>query len=252
MKKSSGVMKALAPFIVLILFFAAWYFAVRLFGIERWILPDPLAILQALFTSFPNEILPHFWITLREIAIGFVIGSLVGVVLAALVSQFKILDMAFSPYVTMLVTVPLIVLVPLMMMWLGFGMEAKIAAVIIQTFPIVMLNSATGFMQADPLKLELMTVMGASRTQTFFNVTFPSALPHVFTGLRLGAIFATIAALSTEFVGGNQGLGSKIVSYTSFIQTEKAFASILCVGILGILLYSAVTFAERKVLKHVN
>lgn len=238
----------LAPVILFFILYGLLELIVGLFAIPRWILPTPTKIFGTFFSSFENAILPNLTMTLQEILIGFVIGVPTGVIVAAFMTQFKILDKAFSPYVILLVTTPLLTLVPLLMLWLGVGMEVRVIAVIIQTFPIVMMNSATGFNNVDELKLELMKALGANRRQTFFRVVLPASLRHVFTGIKLGGIFATTTAISTEFVGGNVGLGSKIVTATSFIQTEVAFACILAVALIGVLLYAAISYVEKRII----
>jgi len=143
--------------------------AIKVFDIQSWVLPTPTNTFITFITNFTSEILPHALITLRGIITGFLIAVPLGITLAFFLSQFTILDKAFSPYVIFLSTTPLITLVPLLMIWLGFGIEVKIIAVTIQTFPIIMMNSVTGFNNVDTLKLELMTSLGAHRLQTFFK-----------------------------------------------------------------------------------
>ena len=239
----------IAPAIVFVLMYAGIELIIRTFNIQQWILPTPTNILLTFYANFVSEILPHTYVTLKGIIIGFLIAVPLGITIAFFLSQFEILDKAFSPYVIFLSTTPLITLVPLLMIWLGFGIKVKILAVTIQTFPIIMMNSVTGFNNVETLKLELMTSLGANRLQTFFNVTLPASLPNVFTGIKLGTIFSTIAAISTEFVGGKTGLGSRIVYYTSYIKTNLAFACILAVTLIGIVLYSIVSLLEEKLVK---
>lgn len=238
-----------APLVAFVIIFGGLEAIVRAFGIPRWVLPAPSSIVSSLVANFVPLLLPHFIVTIEEVGVGFLVGVPLGIALAAVLSQFKIIDRALSPYVILLVTTPLITLVPLFMLWLGFGIHVRMLVVIIQTFPIVMMNSVTGFNNVEELKTELMESLGASRLQTFWKVIFPSALPQVFTGIRLGGVFATIAAISTEFAGGKNGLGNRIVYFSSFIQTELAFACIVVVALIGIGLFSAVLAAERKVIR---
>jgi len=239
----------LAPIVLFAILYGLAELFIYAFSIPRWIIPTPTRIFATFFMDFGSIIMPQMITTLSAILIGYVIAVPLGIIVAAFLTQFKILDMAFSPYVIMLVTTPLIALVPLLMIWLGFGINVKIIAVIIQTFPIVMMNSATGFGNVDELKLEFMKALGATRRKTFMKVILPNSLPHVFTGLKLGCIFATITAISAEFVGGNSGLGWKISVSTSYIQTDVAFACILTVALISILFYTAVSMAEKIVVK---
>ncbi len=239
----------IAPLITLVVLFSGLELFVRLFNVPRWILPAPSKIIATFVKEFFPLMLTHFLATIQVVGTGFIAGVLIGVTLAILLYQYKILDKAFSPYVVMLVTTPLITLVPLLMLWLGFGNDVKIIAVSIQTFPIVLMNSLTGFNNVEVIKLELMKSMGAGKLHTFKKVIFPSALPSVFTGIKLGGIFATIAAIGAEFVGGNVGLGNRIVFYTSYIQTERAFAFIFLVSLIGISLYLLLTFIQSRIIR---
>lgn len=242
----------IGPAIVFVLVYLLLELVISIFRIPKWVLPTPTSIFLTFFAKLGNVIIPNFLITLQEIILGFILGVPIGIILAAFMTQYKIIDKALSPYVILLVTTPLLTLTPLLMIWLGFGMNVKIIAVMIQTFPIVMMNSATGFNNVDDLKLELLTAMGASRSQKFFRVIFPDALPDVFTGIKLGSIFATTTAITTEFVGGNKGLGNLITTATSFIKTNEAFAYIISAAIIGISLYSLISYVEKRIIRWVK
>lgn len=247
-----NLLNYIGPIIVFVLVYLALELVILVFHIPKWVLPTPTSIFLTFFAKLGTVIVPNFLITLQEIILGFILGVPIGIILAAFMTQYKIIDKALSPYVILLVTTPLLTLTPLLMIWLGFGMNVKIIAVMIQTFPIVMMNSATGFNNVDDLKLELLTAMGASRSQKFFRVIFPDALPDVFTGIKLGSIFATTTAITTEFVGGNEGLGNLITTATSFIKTNEAFAYIISAAIIGISLYSLISYVEKRIIRWVK
>ncbi|MGM8212236.1 ABC transporter permease [Virgibacillus sp. W0430] len=238
----------LPPIVMFFIIFGSWEIMVNQLEIERWILPGPIAIFNSMIVSF-SDFLPHILVTIQTISIGFIIAIPLGIFLAALLSNFQYLDFSVSPFVILLVTTPLISLVPLLMMWFGYGLSVKVIAVIIQAFPIIMLNSATGFINVDNLRLELMKSLASTRSQTFFRAVFPSALSEVFTGIKLGGIFGTIAAVTAEFVGGNTGLGSQIIKYTQYIKTEEAFACILFVAIIGTVLYGLISLMEKLIIR---
>jgi len=234
----------LAPVILLLIIFALWQALVVALKIPIWAVDTPIGVFTQLFTKF-DQILPHAWISIKTLFSGYVIGVAIGIVLGGILSNFPIVDKALSPYVIFLVCTPLMTLVPLMMIWLGFGLLPKIIAVILQTFPIVMMNTATGFANVDIERKELMMSMKASRIATFFRVLVPSALPNIFTGMKLGCIFATTTTIAVEFVGGNTGLGSQIIKHTQYMRTGLAFACIFTVAIISIALYGLVTLGEK-------
>lgn len=234
----------IAPIILLFIIFALWELFVIVLKIPIWALDKPTGIFKQLFTNF-GEIFPHALVSLQTLCIGYIIGVTVGIILGGVMSNFAIVDKALSPYVIFLVCTPLMTLVPLMMIWLGFGLIPKVIAVVLQTFPIVMMNTASGFANVDIERKELMMSMKASRIATFFRVLVPSALPNIFTGMKLGCIFAITTTIAVEFVGGNTGLGSQIIKHTQYMRTGLAFACIFTVAIMSIAFYGAVSLAEK-------
>jgi NitT/TauT family transport system permease protein len=251
-KKDFSRLNFLAPVLVFIVIFISWETIVNVFHIPRQVLPSPVNIFKSLFDNFIPLLSSHFLITLRTILTGFVIAVPTGILLGAVLSQYKILEKAISPYVIILVTTPLIVLVPLFMLWLGFGTNVRILAVIAQAIPVIMLNSITGFNSVEKTKLELMESLGATKWQTFVKVTFPNALSHVFTGITLGGVFSTISVISAEIVGGKTGLGNRIIYFSGFIETELAFACILLVILIGVTLATSIGVVRDTVIKWKN
>jgi len=242
-------LKLIAPIFVFLMLFGGLEIIVNIFDISRRILPPPSNIIYVLLTRFRGALFLHFTQTLKVIIIGFFVGVPTGIILAAIVSQFKIIERAFSPYVIMLVTTPFITLVPIFMLWLGFGIRVRIMAVILQTIPIVMLNSISGFNKIEQVKLDLMNSLGSTKIQKFLKVIFPNALPQVFTGIKLGGIFATIAAVSAEFAGARDGLGNRIIYYSGFVETELAYSCILLIAMIGITLYFLIASVEKRIIK---
>jgi len=240
-----------APLAVLILLLVLLQVFLTAFSVPRYIFPTPLATFEKLITDF-GTIWPEMAVTLQEIIIGYIIAVPVGILLAILMTQFRIINSAFTPLTIFLATMPMIALVPLLMIWLGVGMEVKIITVALQSFPVIMMNSATGFNNVDSVKLELMKSLGASRIQTLRHVIIPSSAKYIFTGLKLGSIFTTIAAISCEFTGSTQGLGFMIFTSISYVQTELAFAGIICVALIGIILYNLISLAEQKLTQWVD
>ncbi len=138
-------------------------------------------------------------------------------------------------------------MVPLFMLWMGFDSRVRVIVVILQATPIILLNTLTGFTTTEREKLELMRSLGATRWQTFLKVVFPNALPQVFTGLKIGCIFSTIAAMSADLAAGKEGLGYRIQQYSSLIMTEMAYGTIIIVALIGIVLFQIVVMIERRI-----
>ena len=236
----------IAPTITFAILFMLWEGIVKVNEIPRWLLPAPSGIVTVMFTQFP-DFAPHILMTFKTVLIGFAFAVPIGIFFAAFITTYQVVSDALSPYVIFLVTTPLITLVPLLQLWMGYGMEVRIVTVVIQSFAIVNLNAVTGYINVPIIRLELMQSLGAKRMQTFFRVILPTAAKDVFTGIRLAAIFATIACITSEYVGGNIGLGSQIIKYSQFLKTTESFACIFFVAVVGLAMYGIITVIEKRV-----
>lgn len=216
--------------------------------IPEFVFPKPTGVAAAFAVSW-LELGRNMLITLEEIFIGYIFAVILGIVIAIMITQFSLVNSALTPYTVFLATMPMIALIPLLMIWLGFGIKVRIIVVVLQAFPVVMMNAATGFNNVDTLKLELMKSLGATRIQKLSMVIIPDAMPHIFTGLRLAGIFATTAAICAEFSGGTEGLGVLIITATSYAKMSIAFAGILLVAATGVSLYGIIKLLEKKIVK---
>jgi NitT/TauT family transport system permease protein len=208
----------------------------NLFQVPQYVMPTPSLIGQALVTDFPL-ILPHLGHTLVELVSGFTIGACVGLILAAVITQFPFAEKIITPYILLLVTTPMLALVPLLILRFGFGYTPRIIAVALAAGPMVMINAATGFRRVDRGKIALARSYGASTLQIFWKIRAPMALPMILVGLMVGSIFGLLTAVGAEMVGGGFGLGNRLTSYSSMIQMPQFFAVVLILSILGILIY---------------
>jgi NitT/TauT family transport system permease protein len=206
------------------------------FAVPQYVLPKPSEIAVAFVTDF-QFIAPHLGHTLVELFSGFGIGALVGLVLAAVITQFPFAEKIITPYILLLVTTPMLALVPLLILRFGFGYEPRIIAVALASGPMVMINATTGFRRVDRGKIALARSYGASTLQIFWKIRAPMALPMIFVGLMVGSIFGLLTAVGAEMVGGGFGLGNRLTSYSSMIQMPQFFAVVLILSILGILIY---------------
>ena len=208
----------------------------RVLEVPQYIMPPPSMIIGALISDFPL-LAPHIGVTLTELLIGFAIGASIGFVLAAVITQFPFVEKIVAPYILLLVTTPMLALVPLLILRFGFGLEPRIIAVALASGPMVMINSATGFRRVDLAKIALARSFGASTLQIFMKIRIPMALPMVIVGLMIGSIFGLLTAVGAEMVGGSSGLGNRLAYYSSLIQMPQFFACILVLAIIGISIY---------------
>lgn len=215
----------------------------RLFQVPSYIFPLPSQIAASLINMFTSEdsweiMGKHVWVTLQELFIGYAIGAVIGMVLAGIVTQLPFVEKIVTPYIILLVTTPMLALVPLLILKLGFGMTPRIVAVALAVGPMVMINSSTGFRRTDLPKIALARSYGASTLQIFTKIRFPLALPMIIVGLMVGGIFGLLTAVGAEMVGGNgTGLGSRLNYFSQLARMEPFFATIIIIAAIGISMY---------------
>lgn len=209
---------------------------IKVFDIKSYILPPPSQIGEALYSRF-DLYQPHLIATLKVLALGYAVGAVIGIVLAAVITQFPFVEKVITPYILLLVTTPMIALVPLLIMKLGFGMSPRVIATALAAGPMVMINAATGFRRTDLAKIALARSYGASTVQTFVKVRFPLALPMIIVGLMVGAIFAMLTTVGSEMVGSGEGLGNRLMFYSARVQMVNFWAVIVMLAAMGILIY---------------
>jgi NitT/TauT family transport system permease protein len=217
----------------------------RVLEVPQYIMPPPSMIVGALISDFPL-LAPHIGVTLTELLIGFAIGASIGFVLAAVITQFPFVEKIVAPYILLLVTTPMLALVPLLILRFGFGLEPRIIAVALASGPMVMINSATGFRRVDLAKIALARSFGASTLQIFLKIRIPMAMPMVIVGLMIGSIFGLLTAVGAEMVGGSSGLGNRLAYYSSLIQMPQFFACILILATIGISIYVLFFWIGKK------
>jgi NitT/TauT family transport system permease protein len=220
--------------------------AVRTLNIPSYILPAPSAIGKALVTRFPDLFWPHMQVTLIELLSGFAIGGAIGLILAAVITQFPLVEKIVTPYILLLVTTPMIALVPLLILIFGFTMTPRVIAVALASGPMVMINAATGFRRTDLAKIALARSYGASTFQIFRKIRFPLALPMIIVGFMVGSIFGLLTAVGAEMVGGKNGLGNQLMFWSSMVKMENFYAIILLLALMGVTIYVIFYWIGKK------
>ena len=217
----------------------------RIQNVPAYTIPLPSDVGSALWNKW-DLFQPHLIATLKVLFTGYLIGAAIGIFLAAVVTQFPFAEKIITPYILLLVTTPMIALVPLLVQKMGFGMEPRVIAVALASGPMVMINSATGFRRTDLAKIALARSYGATTLQIFTKVRFPLALPMIIVGLMVGAIFGMLTAIGAEIVGSSEGLGNRLMFYSSRIQMDNFWAIIVLLATMGILIYVFFYWVGKK------
>ena len=235
------------PALVVAGVFAAWEGAVSVFEVPAWKLPAPLAVGAELVES-RSLLLRHTWTTLQEVLVGFGVALGAGVTLAGLIAYSRTLERAVYPFVIASQTIPIIVIAPLLLIWVGYGLTPKVIVVaLIAFFPIVV-NTVDGLRSVDPDMVNMMRSMGASRWQLFSKVQAPTSLPYLFSGTKVAVTLSVIGAVVGEWVGANAGLGYLTRISVPLFLTERSFAAVAVLAVLGVGLFLTVAALERVML----
>jgi NitT/TauT family transport system permease protein len=244
----------LAPLISFLLILLGWQLLVTVGGVQAFIVPPPAAVYGALADQFPS-LMRHTGVTLGETLLGFFLSIVVAVPLAVVISASPPLRNGIYPLLLLGQSVPKQALAPLLLLWIGYRglggeQEVKFTAVALSFltafFPIVV-NTAVGLQMTPPEMLDLGRLLAASRWRVFTKVTFPSAMPYFFAGLKVAISLAVVGAVIGEFIGADHGLGHLILISTANVRTPLAFAAIGMLSLLGIILFALVSLAERIV-----
>lgn len=235
--------RVLPPLVALVVFLALWELGCRALGVAEYLLPTPSAIAGALrddFTALRRGFVTTATATLAGFALSVVLGVAAGVVLAS----SRLVERAVYPYVVLLQTVPIIAIAPMLVIWFGPGLRAAtLAAFIVSVFPIIA-NTITGIRSVDPALLDLFRLYRAGRIQRLVKLELPSALPNVFTGMRIAAGLSVIGTIVGEFVAGfddgDAGLGIKILVANKQLRTDLSFAAVGVASALGLVMFVVV------------
>jgi len=237
--------------ILLIVTILAWEFGPGLVGLPDYILPSLSSTQKAMMHMFAEgDLLGHFGITALEVLLGFVLGSLLGVVVGVALGLSPTAEAVLSPYILTLQIAPKVAFAPLFVMWLGYTIYPKVLVAILIVFFPVMVNVLAAIRTVDPDMVNLVRTLNANRWQIFTMLEFPSALPNLFSGLRIASTLAVIGVTVGELVGGNKGLGFLLVENEGQGNTPGVFVAITGLTIIGILAYGLVVWAEKRVLHY--
>ena len=208
--------------------------------IPGYMLPSPLDVAKAFIRDFPN-LAEHAAVSLQEAVYGLLIGAALAFGLACAMDRFLNLEKAVLPVLVVTQTIPTIAIAPLLVLWMGFGMEPKITLVVITTFFPIAVGLLDGFKSADADAVALLRSMNATRMQIFRHVKIPAALPYFFSGLRISASYAVVSAVISEWLGGFEGLGVYMTRVRKAYAFDKMFAVILLIVIVSLLLMKLVS-----------
>ena len=240
----------LASLGLLLVLLLAWEGFARSHGLSALVLPAPSTVLAALWKGLSSGyFLPHLLATAAELLLGLSLGCALGFVSGVAMAESALLRRLLMPYVVISQVIPKLALMPLFIVWFGFGMTSTVVITMLICFFPLLENTMTGLQQVDAGRLELFRMLGATRRQTLLRLKLPFGLPVILAGFRVAVVLALVGAVVGEFIGASQGLGALIIASQGMMDTPLMFAVLVIIAALGLALYLAALALEKRLLR---
>ncbi|MDD2402840.1 MAG: ABC transporter permease [Clostridia bacterium] len=240
-----NIIKKFVPSAIFFLFLLVlWQMVVVILGIEEFILPSPISIGKVLFET-SDLLWKHSIQTANEAILGFILAIVAGVILAIVMGLIPLIKRLLYPLIVVSQTVPIMAIAPLLIIWFGYGMLPKIMVVALVCFFPITVSLVEGLEAVDRDMVKLLISMGASTWQVFKKLRFPSALPSLFSGLKISATYSIMGAIIGEWLGASRGLGVYMTRSMKSFLTVRVFASIVVISLLSLLLFGIINILAR-------
>jgi NitT/TauT family transport system permease protein len=232
------------PVLGVVVFLGLWWGITWALHVDPFYVPTPLGVLDRIREQ-PEYLATESWTTIKRVLIGFVIAVAAGLVIAITLAASRTVERMAMPVLAAINAVPKVALAPLLLVWLGFGSTPKIVMVVLVSFFPIVVATMAGLSSTPADLTELSRSLSASWWQTFAKVRLKYALPQVFTGLKVATPLTIIGAVIGEVISPDHGLGSVISGSSANSDTALAFAALVLLAIIGVILYYLVVLIER-------
>lgn len=237
--------------VAILLFIAFWESIVRVFEVEEWLLPAPSAIVREMITVWPT-FYPHLLSTLTLAVCGFIIGSLFGLFVAMVLHLFDRVRETVYPFLILSQNIPIIVLAPLLVIWFGFGTLPKFLIITLACFFPIAISTLSGLQQTNRELAHYMLMMGASKREMFVKLELPDAVPAMISGLKIAATYSVMAAVVSEWLGAQKGIGVFMTIATSSYKTPRVFVAIMVTMCLSFMFFTCISLVEKALKRFVE
>lgn len=234
---------------LLVLLLAAWEWAARSLGLSALVLPAPSRVASALAQGLASGYFwPHLWTTAQALVLGVVLGCGIGFAAGVAMAESRVLRGLFMPYVVVSQVVPKLALMPVFVLWFGFGMTSTVVITALICFFPLLETTLTSLQQVAPERLELFRMLGASRAQVLWRLKLPTGLPGILAGLRVAVMLGLVGVVVGEFMGASRGLGALVIAAQGTMDTPLMFAVLALIAGLGLVAYQGTLLLERWLL----
>jgi NitT/TauT family transport system permease protein len=234
--------------IAFVAFLVIWKLAIAIGDLKSFVLPSPEDVAARFVSAWTDGTMaPHAWTTIVEVLLGFGSGASAGLAVGWLLARSHLVERLVSPYLVAAQAIPILALAPLLALWFGPGLLAKVVICALIVFFPVAISTMVGIRSVDRRLLELAASLRATRRQVLTSIEIPAALPAILGGLRVGVTLAVVGAIVGEWAGADKGLGVLVnLARGSLFDYPLMFATLVTIALLGIVCYSLVVLAERR------
>lgn len=243
-RKLQSIINKISPVFAITAILLIWQLLSERGAIPKFMLPSPAEVVKA-FTGDFSLLMLHARTTLAEAFLGLFFGILLGFSVAVLMDRFELVFKALYPVLVITQTIPTVAIAPLLVLWLGYGIQPKITLIIITSFFPITIGLLDGFRAADKDALNLLKAMGANKLQSFVHIKLPGSIPHFFSGLRISVSYSIIGAVVAEWLGGFSGLGVYMTRVIKSYAFDKMFAVIFFISFISLMLMFGVTLLQK-------
>lgn len=237
------------PLITFVLLLAIWVLYLKIFDVPDYILPHPLEVLETAIAAYSSGMIyPHLLFTVKSMVLGYLMGCSAALVMGGLVAESRLFEKFVYPYVILLQSMPKVALAPLIIVWFGFGIESKIAMVVLICFFPVFINTVVGIRRADRDLIDVFRACNASRMRIFFHIKVPAAGSSIFAGLQIAVVLGLIGAVVAEFIAAKQGLGTMLQSAAVDLDTALMLTAVFTLAVIGLCGNLIIQFLHRRLI----
>ncbi|WP_430460529.1 ABC transporter permease [Thalassolituus sp. LLYu03] len=224
---------------------ALWELVCRVWSVPAYILPSPTAIVTAFFDVEFSRWLTHLWATLRVALMGFALSIAISIPLAIAMVRSEVMSRTIYPALVVIQSTPVVAVAPLIIVLMGTGDMSRILITCLITFFPLVVSAATGMLETPDELIELSQSLRAPRYRETWQIRIPYAIPHIFSGLKVSITLAIIGAVVAEFVAAEEGLGYFIQFSTSFFKIPQAFAGLIFLAVISLILFKSVQWIQQ-------
>lgn len=232
---------------VLVVFFAWWEVGAQFGFIDSFLFSSPSRILKTFANFGQNHLLMHIGTTVYETVVGFVLGSVLGMIAAIALWYSKLASDVVEPYLVVLNALPKVALGPIIIIWVGAGTGAIIAMALAISMIVCVLGVLGGFLQTDPDLQKMARTFGATKSQLFVKIILPAGVPALFSSLKIGIGLSLVGVITGEFLVSKAGLGYLIVYGGQVFQMDLVMSSVFILAVMAALMYWGIAFLEKKI-----